>query len=309
MKQILGCTIALLLAGAAQAGVREGVEAWSAGDYDKAIAEWREPAEKGDADAQFNLGQAYKLGRGVAMSGAFAQDWYLKAAKQGHAKAQANLGLLMYQNGEREGAMPWIRKAAERNEPRAMFLLASAMFNGDMAPRDWPRAYALMNRAKAAGLPQAADSLIQMDAYLSTTDKTAGLALAEQLAKGGKAASAVVSPPAPKLPALVRPAPAPAVAVVAAAATTPLPSGGWRVQLGAYGSVAGAEKVWAGLSALPELAGTSPSYEEAGKIVRLRAAPLVSRADATRACEAVRAAKRDCLPMAPVPATPTDVRP
>ena len=34
-------------------------------DYGRAVAIWRPLAENGDADAQFNLGQAYRLGRGV----------------------------------------------------------------------------------------------------------------------------------------------------------------------------------------------------------------------------------------------------
>src|SRR3546814_13505721 len=50
----------------ALADVKSGVEAWQRGDYQAAVAEWRPLAIAGDADAQFNLGQAYKLGRGVA---------------------------------------------------------------------------------------------------------------------------------------------------------------------------------------------------------------------------------------------------
>ena len=45
------------------ADVKDGVEAYARGEFEKAVAEWRGPALAGDADAQFNLGQAYKLGR------------------------------------------------------------------------------------------------------------------------------------------------------------------------------------------------------------------------------------------------------
>ena len=55
----------LLSAAPALADVKSGVDAWQAGDYQTAVAEWRPLAVAGDADAQFNLGQAYKLGRGV----------------------------------------------------------------------------------------------------------------------------------------------------------------------------------------------------------------------------------------------------
>ena len=54
------------------ADVKAGVDAWSRGDYRKAVEEWRPAAIAGDADAQFNLGQAYKLGRGVPVDMAMA---------------------------------------------------------------------------------------------------------------------------------------------------------------------------------------------------------------------------------------------
>ena len=48
----------LAVPGLALADVNSGVAAWQRGDYATAVAEWREPAVAGDADAQFNLGQA-----------------------------------------------------------------------------------------------------------------------------------------------------------------------------------------------------------------------------------------------------------
>ena len=70
-----------------QASVKEGVESWTRGDYPSAIKVWRPLAIAGDADAQFNLGQAYKLGRGVPADLLQAEDWYRKAALQGHLQA------------------------------------------------------------------------------------------------------------------------------------------------------------------------------------------------------------------------------
>ena len=56
---------AALIATPVHADVKAGVDAWSAGDYATAVAEWQVPAQNGDADALFNLAQAYRLGRGV----------------------------------------------------------------------------------------------------------------------------------------------------------------------------------------------------------------------------------------------------
>ena len=50
-------------------------------------------AEQGDPQAQSNLGIAYENGYGVEKSYLKAAYWYTKAAKQGNATAQLNLGL------------------------------------------------------------------------------------------------------------------------------------------------------------------------------------------------------------------------
>ena len=58
-------------------------------------ADYREAAEKGDAKAQFNLGNCYFNGWGVSKNMAEAVKWYKKAARQGipnAKKALNNLG-------------------------------------------------------------------------------------------------------------------------------------------------------------------------------------------------------------------------
>jgi len=164
--------------GAALANVKAGVDAWQAGNYGAAVREWRADADKGDADAQFNLGQAYKLGRGVPADVGTAQSWFEKAARQGHGQAQAQMGLILFHKGEHAKAMPWIRKGADMGDPRAQYYLGIALFNGDLAKKDWPRAYAMMHLAAAQGLAQASSHLQQMDKHISVADRQKGLALA-----------------------------------------------------------------------------------------------------------------------------------
>ena len=114
---------ALLTApGLALADVNTGVAAWQRGDYATAVAEWREPAGQGDADAQFNLGQAYRLGRGVEQNTRQAEVYYAKAAAQGHLKAADNLGLLLFQNGRQQDAMPYVLDAASRGAAEGLRL-------------------------------------------------------------------------------------------------------------------------------------------------------------------------------------------
>ena len=55
-------------------------------------------AEQGDAKAQFNLGRMYYTGKGVPQDEAQAVQWLRKAAEQGEANAQFILGS-MYAKG------------------------------------------------------------------------------------------------------------------------------------------------------------------------------------------------------------------
>lgn len=164
----------------AHADVKAGVDAWDRGEYKKAVEEWRRDAIAGDADAQFNLGQAYKLGRGVPVDLALAEQWYGKAAIQGHPRGEDSYGLALFQNGKHDEAVPWLEKAVARGEPRAQLVLGTMLFNGDGVKKDWVRAYALLTRSSAAGLPQGSQTLAQMDQYIPSDVRQQGIALARQ---------------------------------------------------------------------------------------------------------------------------------
>src|SRR6476469_1238630 len=146
MAAMLG---AMPLAAAPAPTVRSGIEAWQQGDPAKAVAIWRGLAEKGDNDAAFNLGQAYRLGRGVAADSGQAQKWFEQAARAGHLDAEVSLGLLLFDSGDRATALSWLSKAAQRGEPRAMLVTGTALFNGDGMKRDPVLGYADVSRAAA----------------------------------------------------------------------------------------------------------------------------------------------------------------
>ncbi|MBE1526549.1 cell division septation protein DedD [Sphingopyxis sp. OAS728] len=215
----LPLAMASMLAAPAHADVKDGVDAWQAGNYQAAVAEWRPLALAGDADAQFNLGQAYKLGRGVPADLAQAEAWYRRAAKQGHLQAEDNLGLVLFTANRRQEAMPFIINSAARGEPRAQYVLGTAHFNGDLAAEDWPRAYALTKRASDAGLDIASARLAQLDSLIPLDQRRRGLAMIPEIERSEQqarlAAVNAAAPPAPK------PAPASPVKVASLPASTP----------------------------------------------------------------------------------------
>lgn len=231
----------LLLSAPALADVKGGVDAWTRGDYPSAVGQWTGPAASGDADAQFNLAQAYKLGRGVKQDLAKAEELFGKAADQGHIQASDNYGLLLFQRGERSKALPYLVAASDRGDPRAQYLLGIAHFNGDNVPKDWVRAYALTSLAQQAGLSQASGALAQMDQYIPLEQRQKSVALAQELSQQAEATRArqltaaglgntIPAAPAPPPPVAVNPKPAPLITAqsapprIATARTVPPPA-------------------------------------------------------------------------------------
>lgn len=64
-----------------------------------ALEQLRATASSGDVAAQFELGEIYARGEGVAQDNAEAAKWYRMAAERGYDMAQFCLGL-MYRDGE-----------------------------------------------------------------------------------------------------------------------------------------------------------------------------------------------------------------
>ena len=60
-------------------------------DDEEALRWFRRAAEEGHADAQYNLGYMYLNDRGVRRNLVEAVRWYRLAAEQGHADAQKAL--------------------------------------------------------------------------------------------------------------------------------------------------------------------------------------------------------------------------
>src|SRR3954468_14347617 len=158
--------------------VKAGVEAWQRSDYAGAVAIWRPLAEHGDADAAFNIGQAYRLGRGVPTNLSVAKSWFERAARQNHVDAQTTLGLLLFQNGDQAEGLKWLKAAAEQGEARALLVYGTALFNGDGVTQDPVLGYAFVSRAAAQGLGPAKDTLAQLDKLMPIEQRKKGVVIA-----------------------------------------------------------------------------------------------------------------------------------
>ena len=284
-RYLVAASLAVFLAQPLSAqSVKAGIEAWQRADYANAVAIWRPLAEGGDADAQFNLGQAYRLGRGVPINLAAAKTWFERAAATGHLDAETTLGLLLFQNGDQSAGLKWLKKGAEQGEPRALLVYGTALYNGDGVAQDRIEGYADVAKAADKGLAPAQQTLAQLDQLMPAPDRKKALGLAE--AKPGPAPGptskrtrpvkmAQATPPSPKAAAAPKPKPIPSA------------SGAWRIQLGAFSQRRAAEGLYQRLSGKSALAGRGPIYIAIGSMTRLQVGPFASRAAAASACDSL----------------------
>lgn len=304
----------IALVPAARADTKAGIDAWNAGDFVSAVNQWQEPAARGEAEAQFRLGQAYRLGKGADQDLTKAEEMFAKAASQGHKEAADNYGLLLFHRGEKKQALPYLRSASDRGDARAQYLLGLAYFNADNVERDWPRAYALVNLARKQGLEQANSALQQIDQHITPDQRAQGLALAGELqariegrplpppAKTDVASAEPKSPAAPVRAALPGKAPIakPALARPVSTSSKPAPvkapaTGPWRVQLGSFAERSNADALWNRVKNRPELGGRARISTTFGKTTRLQAGGFPTQAAAQSACNRLKSAGFDCI--------------
>ena len=90
---LLALTFLFLFSGSVYGDdLQDGLDAVEREDYETAYKLLLPFAEKGDAAAQFFLGQLYNEGEIVPQNKKEAIRWFRLSAEQGHAKAQYNLG-------------------------------------------------------------------------------------------------------------------------------------------------------------------------------------------------------------------------
>ena len=133
----------------------KGLDAARSGDYVTALKEFRPLAERGDPDAQYNLGVMYDKGYGIIEDDKEAVKWWHLAAEQEHVGAQYNLGV-MYENGQGvlqddKEAAKWYRLAAEQGDVDAQFNLGVMYAKGEGVIQDLVIAHMWSNIAASQG--------------------------------------------------------------------------------------------------------------------------------------------------------------
>jgi TPR repeat protein len=136
------------------AELRKGIEALNRKDYKAAFYWLQKAADRGNAEAQFDIGSMYRDGDGVKQDDAQALSWLQKAAAQDYPIALDVLGL-MYHEGtgvkqDYAASMDWSLKAAAHGILAAQARVGVMYMNGEGVKQDFPTALAWFQKAALA---------------------------------------------------------------------------------------------------------------------------------------------------------------
>lgn len=148
------------------------------------LSNLRAAAEKGNHEAQHELGNNYLVGSGVHRDNAAAVKWYRLAAEQGNAEAQAALGM-MYSTGagvpkDNQEALKWWVKAAEQHNADAQDQIGFAYLLGDGVPRNHTHAYMWFTLAARNGDKHAVKDIESLTPFMVKEQIDEAIKLADE---------------------------------------------------------------------------------------------------------------------------------
>jgi uncharacterized protein len=154
-KTLIALAFAFANFSALAGDLEDAEKAYARKDFAQAIALYRKAATQGDAAAQFNLGTMYAKGQGIAQNYQEAAALFLQSATQGYALAQNSLGV-RYEKGQGVAQNParaaaLYREAAEQRFGLAQDNLSDLFAKGLGVTQDLVLAHVWSSLASANG--------------------------------------------------------------------------------------------------------------------------------------------------------------
>jgi uncharacterized protein len=174
-----------------------GLLAAEGGDHAAAAKYFRQGAERGDAQAQCNLGRCFAEGKGVELDPLQAVRWFTAAAEQDLAEAQYRLGMTFLD--QKSGALDykqaqrWFQQAATRGDADAQYETAEGFRVGRGTKVDFGRAIAFFRMAADQGHVKAQfglGAMFESGAGLREPKLADAAVMYRRAAKGGHPAGA-----------------------------------------------------------------------------------------------------------------------
>lgn len=129
--------------------------------FTDAVVYFLQAADRGHAEAMFELAMCYALGQGVEYNTLSDFNWTMRAAEQGLSKAVCMVGF-HYEIGkavskDKKLAVAWYRRAAEMGDAEAMYSLARCYEGGVGVDADPDESARWMRMSAESGCERAAD--------------------------------------------------------------------------------------------------------------------------------------------------------
>jgi TPR repeat protein len=120
-------------------------------NYAEALKWFRKAADQGNAEGQDELGKMYLHGLGVARNASEAANWFRKSAEQGNAEAELGIAITYLSSSATRDinqALKWARKSAEHGNGEAEEFLGMTYHYGEEdVPRDYAEALKWLRKA------------------------------------------------------------------------------------------------------------------------------------------------------------------
>ena len=120
-------------------------------EYTDAVAYLRKAAQKGNAGAAYELGKLYQYGNGVQRDLKIADEMLCESAKSGYVPAYVLLGKIRFDSKKYASAWKWFYKAAEQNDPTALYYAFLFYKNGYHVTKNEKNAARCLEQAIKAG--------------------------------------------------------------------------------------------------------------------------------------------------------------
>ncbi len=129
---------------------------------DQAFKWYKKAADQGNSFGEYQVAMYYENGWVVQKNAQEAKRWYKRSAEHGNPMGQHAYSKYCYWNGEVDKMIVWQKKAAEQGYAPAQYNLGISYAQGIGLPEDMEKATELMNKAAVQGDEDAKEWLERM---------------------------------------------------------------------------------------------------------------------------------------------------
>jgi TPR repeat protein len=115
--------------------------------YSKAFNIYKSLADKGNPEAQYEVGRMYLFGQGIGRDSQEAFKWLEKAGQQGDADIKFKIAVMYSLERNFQEAIKWYKKAAQQGDSKSSSMLGFMYYRGEFVRQDSQEALKWLKKA------------------------------------------------------------------------------------------------------------------------------------------------------------------